>query len=129
MSQLDSLPDSPVNFNDPLTNPIEPKPTQKLSNLGLMNFSNFEDALKFCEIISKSEMCPKGYRGKPFEVMCAIQYGHELGFSPFQALQSIAVINGKPSVYGDGLLALCQSFSECEDIKEEFDANFQEKSH
>jgi hypothetical protein len=38
-----------------------------------------------------------------------------------QALQSIAVINGKPSIYGDGLMALCQSFCECEDIKEEFD--------
>jgi hypothetical protein len=123
MSQLDSLSDSPVNFNDQLTNgaPVQIQPTQKLSNLGLMDFSNFENAVKFCEIISKTEMCPKGYKGKPFEVMCAIQYGHELGLSPFQAMHSIAVINGKPSIYGDGLIGLCLAFPECEDIQERFD--------
>ena len=121
MSQLDSLSDSPVNFNDPLTNQLQPAPAQKLPNSGLMDFSNFENAVKFCEIISKTEMCPRGYKGKPFEVMCAIQYGHEIGLSPFQAIQSIAVINGKPSIYGDGLIGLCLSFSECEDIQESFD--------
>lgn len=118
-----SLPDSPVNFNDHLTNQIQLSPTQKPSNLGLMNFSTFEDAMKFCGILSKTEMCPKGYKDKPFEIMCAIQYGHEIGLSPFQAVQSIAVINGKPSIYGDGLIGLCLSSPDCEYINETFDEN------
>jgi hypothetical protein len=33
----------------------------------------------------------------------------ELGFMPMQALQSIAVVNGRPSVWGDGFLALIMS--------------------
>jgi hypothetical protein len=35
--------------------------------------------------------------------------GAELGFAPMQALQSIAVINGRPGVWGDGLHALILS--------------------
>jgi hypothetical protein len=38
-----------------------------------------------------------------------------------QALQNIAVINGKPSVYGDAAMALVQASPVCEDIEEYFD--------
>ena len=36
-----------------------------------------------------------------------------------QGLQYIAVINGKPSMYGDGLLAVVRASGKLEDIKEE----------
>lgn len=88
---------------------------------GFMDFSRLDAAIECCKMIAKASFCPKDFRSKPEEVLCAIQYGMEIGYSPMQALQSIAVINGKPSVYGDGLMALCQSFSECEDIQETFD--------
>jgi hypothetical protein len=38
-----------------------------------------------------------------------------------QALQNIAVINGKPSVYGDAAMALVQASSVCEDVEEYFE--------
>lgn len=38
--------------------------------------------------------------------MLAIAKGMEVGLSPLYALQNIAVINGKPSIYGDGLIGL-----------------------
>ena len=123
MSQLDSLPDSPVNFNDQPTNQLASIQTQAPKSVGFMDFSNIEQAIKASELISQAPgFCPKDFLNKPAQILCAIQYGREIGLSPMQALQSIAVINGKPSIYGDGLIALCQSFSECEDIKEEFDA-------
>ena len=123
MSQLDSLSDLPVNFNDQPTNQLTSIQTQSPKTLGFMDFSNIEQAIKASELISQAPgFCPKDFLNKPAQILCAIQYGREIGLSPMQALQSIAVINGKPSIYGDGLIALCQSFSECEDIKEEFDA-------
>ena len=90
-------------------------------NVGFMDFSRLETAIECCKIISRASFCPKDFRGKPEEVLCAIQYGTEIGLSPMQAIQSIAVINGKPSIYGDGLIGLCLSFSECEYINEQFD--------
>lgn len=88
---------------------------------GFMDFSRIEAAIECCKMISRASFCPKEFRGKPEEVLCAIQYGMEIGLSPMQAIQSIAVINGKPSIYGDGLIGLCLSFSECEYINEHFD--------
>lgn len=37
----------------------------------------------------------------------ALLMGRELGFTPIQSLRSIAVINGKPGLYGEAALALC----------------------
>jgi hypothetical protein len=50
--------------------------------------------------------------------MVAVQHGLELGLAPMQALQSIAIINGKPCIYGDAALALCTAHPAFLDIEE-----------
>lgn len=67
---------------------------------------NFEEGLRMAELLAKSSFVPKEYAGNPGNVFVALQMGMELGLAPMQALQSIAVINGKPALYGDGLIAL-----------------------
>ena len=47
----------------------------------------------------------------------------ELGLQPMQAMQSIAVINGRPSLWGDAMLALVKAHPAFEWIKEECDGN------
>jgi hypothetical protein len=47
----------------------------------------------------------KDFKGKPESCMLAIQHGSEVGLSPMQPLQSIAVINGRPTICGDAALA------------------------
>lgn len=70
---------------------------------------SFDEALRFCELVSKSDLIPAEYRGKPANVFIALQHGMELGVSPFQAMQSIAVVNGRPQVYGDLALGLVRA--------------------
>jgi len=77
-----------------------------------------EEAIKFSEVISKSGLVPKDYQGKPANCLVAIQWGMELGLAPLQALQNIAVINGKPSVYGDSLLAMVRADDRCMGVEE-----------
>lgn len=43
------------------------------------------------------------------EAVVAIEHGMSLGMSPAQSMQSIAIINGKPGIYGDAALALVKS--------------------
>lgn len=69
---------------------------------------NMSEAMKMAELLSNSTMVPASYRGKPGDVLVAIQMGAELGLAPLQALQNIASINGRPSVWGDAALALVQ---------------------
>jgi hypothetical protein len=80
-----------------------------------------DEAMRFSEMLSKSQMVPKAYQGKPEDVLVAVQWGKELGLAPLQALQNIACINGKPSVYGDAAMALVQASSVCEGIEEFFE--------
>lgn len=80
-----------------------------------------EEAMRYAEVIANSEIIPNEYRNKPANVLVAIQMGMELGLPPLQALQNIAVINGRPAVWGDSLLALARAHPAFEWIKETFD--------
>jgi hypothetical protein len=79
------------------------------------------ELMQFAKLISDSELVPKDYRGKPGNVVIAIQMGADVGLSPMQAIQSIAVINGRASMWGDTLLALVQAHPDFEDIQEAVD--------
>jgi hypothetical protein len=76
------------------------------------------EAIEFSKMLADSSMVPKAYQGKPQDIMVCVQWGYELGLAPMQALQNIAVINGKPSVYGDAMAALVQASPVCEGIEE-----------
>ena len=80
---------------------------------------SLEEAMQFAKLISTSDFCPKEHRGKPGNVLVAVQYGAELGLSPLQALQSIAIINGKPCIYGDALLGIVMANPSFMNIHEE----------
>lgn len=79
---------------------------------------NLEEGLRMAELLARSTLIPTEYRGNSGNVLIAIQMGMEIGLPPMQALQSIAVINGKPTIYGDGLLAVVQSSPHFEWIDE-----------
>jgi hypothetical protein len=72
----------------------------------------------FSKLVATSDFAPKDFRGKPESCLLAIQHGAELGLSPMQSLQSIAVVNGRPSVYGDTALAVCKGSPVCEWVRE-----------
>lgn len=76
---------------------------------GIATPTNMADAMRLAEMLANSTMVPASYKGKPGDVLVAVQMGAELGLSPLQALQNIASINGRPSVWGDAALALAQS--------------------
>ena len=80
--------------------------------------TSLTEAKEFATLISKSDMVPKDYKEKPSNVLVAIQMGMELGLPPMQALQNIAVINGRPAVWGDAMLALVRSNAACDWVKE-----------
>lgn len=81
----------------------------------------FEQLVTFGKMVANSDFAPKAFRGKPENCMLAIQTGAEVGLSPMQALQSIAVVNGVPCVFGDAMLGLVQSSGLLEYISESGD--------
>jgi hypothetical protein len=76
------------------------------------------EAFKLAESFCKSAFCPAAYRGKPADVYLAMAYGSQIGLNPLLAVQNIAVVNGKPSVYGDALTAIAQGHHETESYED-----------
>src|SRR5690554_571972 len=79
---------------------------------------SLDEALRFAEMLSKSSIVPKDFSGHPGNILVAIQWGLELGLQPMQAMQNIAVINGRPALWGDAVIALVRSSPLCEYIYE-----------
>lgn len=84
---------------------------------------NFEQALTFSNYLAESELVPKDFKGKPGNCLIAMQWGAELGLKPLQALQNLAIINGRPALWGDAVIALVRSSPACEYVIEEDDGN------
>lgn len=82
---------------------------------------SFEQAQNMCAVLAESTFVPAQYRGKPGDVFAACSLGKSLGLSSVASLQNIAVINGRPSIYGDALLALVMGSGEVAKVEEDFD--------
>lgn len=83
--------------------------------------TNATEAWDIAKMLAGSDLVPKDYKGKPANIMVAAAMGAELGLPPVQAIQNIAVINGRPAVWGDALIGIVRAHPECEDIEETFD--------
>jgi len=80
--------------------------------------TTLQEAMKFSDILASSTMVPRDFQGKPGNVLVAIQWGREVGLGPLQALQNIAVINGRPSIWGDAAIALVRGHPDCLSVQE-----------
>lgn len=70
-----------------------------------LQLRTLDDAWRFSTCLAKSGLAPKGIE-TPEAILIAVQMGAELGLAPMQSMQNIAVINGRPAIYGDAALAL-----------------------
>lgn len=85
--------------------------------------SSLTEAMEYAKMIANSSFCPETMRGKPGDVLIAIQMGAEIGLTAIQAIQNIAIIKGKPCVYGDAALAVVQASPKYEYHKEWFEGS------
>lgn len=78
---------------------------------------SLDELWRFSVLLHKSGMMPKGLDSVE-AVAAAVQMGLEVGLTPMQAVQSIAVINGRPSIWGDAALGLVRASGMLEDFEE-----------
>ena len=81
----------------------------------------FEEIAHFADRVCRSNLCPKDFKGKPEDAIIAVMMGNELGLPPMASLQSIAVINGRPCVWGDAVPGLCMQTGRVQDVQERFE--------
>lgn len=70
--------------------------------------TNMDEAYRMAVAVVRAGMVPYGI-DTPEKAMIAIMTGLELGLPPMRALQSIAIVNGRPLLWGDPALALVRA--------------------
>lgn len=58
---------------------------------------NFKNAMIMAEQLSKSDMIPATYKGKPENCVIALELSNRLKLSPFLVMQNMYIVQGKPA--------------------------------
>ena len=74
---------------------------------GELAFQNLGQVMAFAALCEKAQFLPKGMTKEG--AVLSLVAGLQLGLPPFSAMQNIAVINGRPSVWGDAVGGLVKA--------------------
>lgn len=120
MSEQTTSPDTQA---QPESQELSAKKTLPLIHIGEagIRLANYEDLVRFSKVVFDSGLAPYGFKSVQ-AVMIGIQMALETGWSPLTGLQGIAVINGKPTFYGDHQLAMVRSSGMMQQFSEWFEA-------
>jgi hypothetical protein len=83
-----------------------------------MDPADGKQAMEMAKWIAESGLVPQSFQGKPKDICVAAAMGAKLGLDVFAAMQGIAVVNGRPSLWGDVLRSLILAHPELEDLVE-----------
>ena len=108
--------------NRPQSAPAAPAATNRRIDLAqAITPANYKTSMEFATMLSRSGLCPRGYQGKPEDILVCMMMGAELGVSHLQALKGIAVINGVATVWGDLGIGLVLNSNQLEYLTESWD--------
>ena len=105
--------DEKLSVAEPRSTPVEITPN------GVVQLRSLDDTWRLARAIYASGLAPTSFKNEQ-AILVAILMGCELGLGPMQAIQSIAVINGRPSIYGDTALALVRQSGLLENYAQDF---------
>ena len=89
------------------------------SQPSFLKVNTVEDVQRLTRLLASSNLLPKQWRngktGEPLynDIMIALMQGMAFNFTPLESLNNIAVINGVPRFYGDGLVSLVRRHPCC----------------
>jgi hypothetical protein len=84
-----------------------------------LQFTDMDSMYRFCVAVVNSRQFKD--IDTPENALIRLQAGLELGLTPIWSLVNIMVTNGRPAVWGDGLLGLVLNHKDCEDVIETFE--------
>lgn len=80
----------------------------------------FEQTQRVAMMLSKSQMIPEKYQGKPQDCFVAIEMASRSGLSPLAVLQNLDVVKGKPRWSGQACMAIIASCGRFKDAHPEY---------
>lgn len=89
---------------------VPSKKAQLVANeKGYIAPTTVEEAARMAQAVIVGNLAPSGYNNDPGKIMLGIMSALEAGLPPLYGLRQIAIIQGRPVIWGDGAMALVQS--------------------
>ena len=101
---------------------INPRQMAAGGNVSAFIPQSLQEIALVAKTIHASGLAPRGME-TPEKITIAIMHGAELGLKPMMAVQKIAVVNGKPTIWGDAVPGLVRGSGVCLYIKEWIDGD------
>lgn len=91
---------------------------------GIFSNSNlFEEGQRIAMALAKSDLVPQSYKGNIPNTMIALEMANRIGVSPFQVMQNLDIIHGKPSWRSTFIIAALNSCGRFKPLRFEFVGN------
>lgn len=84
------------------------------------SMANFEDAQRIANMLSKSDLVPASYKNNIPNTMIALEMSNRLNISPFEVMQNLDIIKGKPSWSSTFIIASINSCGRFKPLRFEF---------
>ncbi len=109
---------APYNPPDPKANPpAVNKPVNYTAGINPLS----PEGGNLIKVLAASKIIPTAFRGQPDSILVVWLYGSRVGLDVFSSMVYICEINGKPTIYGDGALAVCMQNPRWKAIEESYD--------
>jgi len=118
IAEIETVPQLPVKR-------AEKPPIKSGGPLDAIIPQDLDEAWRLTDAIIKAGMVPNSYEGKDGNatraaLMIGILKGLEVGLPPITALSTIMIVNNRPSIWGDGAVALVQAKGHVEKVEQTF---------
>ena len=95
----------------------ESKLTAKAGQLDYMSGDALNKAYKNATVLARSELLPDTYKGKPENVLIAMDMASRTGFSLMQIMQNLYIVRGKPSWSGSFCMNAIKACGKYDQVK------------
>ena len=92
-------------------------PLQAGASVAAIVPQTMDEVFRLAKAVCAAGWAPKGM-DRPESCAVAIMHGLEIGLKPLTALQRIAVVNGRPTLWGDGAMSLVRASGLCSGVDE-----------
>lgn len=81
--------------------------TTALATIAAFEPENLDQALALATRLAESNLLPKALQKRPSDVLVVMMMGRDLGLTSMQSLRQVHVIEGRPSMSAEMMVALC----------------------
>lgn len=90
--------------NVPVELKHDPQIPQRTQSNGFL--ANAQEFFMMAQTLSRANIIPKEFQGKPENVFVALEMAHRLGIGPMEAMQNLYVVHGTPALSAKFLIGL-----------------------